>query len=119
MAAAWEEPRCPTNNLASPHLHCEDDAIVADYDDDGLDVTVMLMTQVTSPSNFTPDTRAKLWYTPKGRPPKKKNVYFRALPKSGGEATARLFLPFFNKVMGPKICQFLLKSHNICMFFLW
>ena len=84
MAPAWEEPRCPTNNLASPHLHCEDDAIVADYDDDGLDVTVMLMTQVTSPSNFTPDTRAKLWYTPKGRPPKKK-------------APARLFGPFLTK----------------------
>ena len=54
----------------------------------------------------------------KGRPPKKKNVYFRALPESGGgEAPARIFWPFFHKVIGPEISLFLLKSHNICVFF--
>ena len=53
----------------------------------------------------------------KGRVPKKKNVYFRALPESGGgEAPARIFWPFFHKVIGPKISLFLLKSHNICVF---
>ena len=53
-----------------------------------------------------------------GRRPKKKNVYFWALPESGGgEAPARIFWPFFYSIVGPKNNQFLLKSHNICMFF--
>ena len=35
----------------------------------------------------------------------------------GGEAPARIFWPYFHKVIGPKIGQFLLKSHNICIYF--
>ena len=54
--------RCPTTNLSSHHLHfhdCDDDD---DDDDDGDDddVAVMMMAQVTSPYNFTSETRANL-----------------------------------------------------------
>ena len=35
----------------------------------------------------------------------------------GGEALARKFWPSFHQVLIPKISQYLLKSHNICMFF--
>ena len=39
----------------------------------------------------------------KGSPPKKRNVYFRALPESGGGALARKFWPSFHQVLIPKI----------------
>ena len=44
----------------------------------------------------------------KGRSPIKKNVYFRALPESGGDAPARKFWPSFYQVLIPKISQYLL-----------
>ena len=56
----------------------------------------------------------------KGRDPYKKVAYFRALPESGGGGfftDAQIFWPFFYQVKVPKIGTFLLKSHNICMFF--
>ena len=33
--------------------------------------------------------------------------------QGGGGAPARIFWPFFHSVVGPKVNQFLLKSHNI------
>ena len=55
----------------------------------------------------------------KGRHPMKKVAYFRALPESGGGGftLARIFWPFFYQVKVPEIGTFLLKSHNISMFF--
>ena len=61
-----------------------------------------------------------LLHFPKGRDPQKKVAYFRALPESGrgGFTDARIFWPFFYQVKVPEIGTFLLKSHNMCMFFL-
>ena len=53
----------------------------------------------------------------KGRDPYKKVAYFRALPESGGFTDAQICWPFFYQVKVPKIGTFLLKNHNICMFF--
>ena len=56
--------------------------------------------------------------TCKGRHPFKKVANFRALPESGGGVTdAQIFWPFFYQVKVPKIGTFLLKTHNISMFF--
>ena len=54
----------------------------------------------------------------KGRPHKEKHVFFRALPEKGGGFThARIFWPFFHQEKVPKIGTFLLKTNDICMFF--
>jgi len=54
----------------------------------------------------------------KGRYHRKKHVFFRALPEKGGGVThARIFWPFFHQEKVPKIGTFLLKTNDICMFF--
>ena len=51
-----------------------------------------------------------------GKTSQKKNVYFWALPESGGgEALARNFWPSFHQVLIPKISQYLLKSLHTSM----
>ena len=53
-----------------------------------------------------------------GRHHKEKHVFFRALPEKGGGFThARIFWPFFHQEKVPKIGTFLLKTNDICMFF--
>ena len=42
---------------------------------------------------------------------------FGHCPNQGGEAPARKFWPSFHQVQIPKMSKFLVKSHNICMFF--
>ena len=55
----------------------------------------------------------------KGRYHKEKHVFFRALPEKGGGGFthARIFWPFFHQEKVPKIGTFLLKTNDICMFF--
>ena len=45
--------------------------------------------------DFDQDTGGRGGCQNKGRAPTKKNVYFQALPESGGEAPARKFWPSF------------------------
>ena len=48
-----------------------------------------------------------------------KTLFFRALPEKGGEGFthARICWPFFHQLKGPKIGTFLLKTNEMCMFF--
>ena len=64
----------------------------------------------------------KYWILPKSTGPfredlpLKRIITFGHCPNQGGEAPAQKFWPSFYQVLIPKYWDFLLKSHNICMF---